>query len=64
MRSNEVEIVKFQGKKMNFLGGKRGSKRFLSKNLLLKIVSKKCDLMLIVKYKSVVLSLFVGKMPS
>jgi hypothetical protein len=50
--------------KMNFLGGARGSKRLISQNLLLKIVSKKYGLMLRVvenKIEIIILSLFVGK---
>ena len=50
--------------KMNFLGGARGSKRLISQNPLLKIVSKKYGLMLRTvenKTEIINLSLFVGK---
>ena len=50
--------------KMNFLGGARGSKRLISQNPLLKIVSKKYGLMLRAvenKIEIIILSLFVGK---
>ena len=49
---------------MNFLGGARGSKRLISQNPLLKIVSKKYGLMLRTvenKIEIINLSLFVGK---
>jgi hypothetical protein len=49
---------------MNFLGGARGSKRLISQNPLLKIVSKKYGLMLRTvenKTEIINLSLFVGK---
>ena len=49
---------------MNFLGGARGSKRLISQNPLLKIVSKKYGLMLRTvenKIEIIILSLFVGK---
>ena len=49
---------------MNFLGGARGSKRLISQNPLLKIVSKKYGLMLRTvenKIEIVILSFFVGK---
>ena len=49
---------------MNFLGGARGSKRLISQNPLLKIVSKKYGLMLRTvenKTEIIDLSLFVGK---
>ena len=50
--------------KMNFLGGARGSKRLISQNLLLKIVSKKYGLVLRTvenKIQISTLSLFEGK---
>ena len=49
---------------MNFLGGARGSKRLISQNPLLKIVSKKYGLMLRTvenKIEIIILSLFVAK---
>ena len=49
---------------MNFLGGARGSKRLISQNPLLKIVSKKYGLMLRTvenKTEIIDLSLLVGK---
>ena len=49
---------------MNFLGGARGSKRLISQNPLLKIVSKKYGLVLRTvenKIEIIILSLFVGK---
>ena len=49
---------------MNFLGGARGSKRLISQNPLLKIVSKKYGLVLRTvenKIEIIILSLFVVK---
>ena len=49
---------------MNFLGGARGSKRLISQNPLLKIVSKKYGLMLRTvenKTEIINLSFFVGE---
>ena len=50
--------------KMNFLGGARGSKRLISQNPLLIIISKKYGLMLRTvenKIEIVILSFFIGK---
>ena len=49
---------------MDFLGGARGSKRLISQNTLLKIISKKYGLMLRTvenKTEIIILSFFIGK---